>query len=268
MGELASNVGVVRRLLEAFNERDDDTVLDLVHPEVEWVPGPPEPYRGREEIRRYLGDARSAELRMETTQMRARGETVVVLGQAHVRGTDAVPLALVWQIRDGRAAHGEALPPDAPIAEPAAPEPFLIELPAVPESVPVARDAVTEWASRLGGGSADLLALQICVSEATTNVVLHAYVNVEPGAVRVSTGVRDDEVVLRVEDDGRGMVPHPESPGLGMGLPLMGRMAASLGIVSSPERERGCAVEMLFRSAHTEGVVEAGDPTRAESCRS
>ena len=64
--------------------------------------------------------------------------------------------------------------------------------------------------------------ISLAVSEAATNVVLHAYVgDSEPGPLVLSARVMDDRVHVVIRDHGRGMTPRPDSPGLGLGLPLM-----------------------------------------------
>jgi serine/threonine-protein kinase RsbW len=99
-------------------------------------------------------------------------------------------------------------------------EPLLaVDLPAVPESAPVARGAVIE---ALAGVAVDRDAVGIVVSEAVANAVMHAYRDSpEPGRVRVSVEVGDDALELAVSDDGVGMVPRIDSPGAGLGVPLM-----------------------------------------------
>jgi serine/threonine-protein kinase RsbW/stage II sporulation protein AB (anti-sigma F factor) len=259
MGELESNVDVIRRLLRAFNARDDAAVLALVDPGIVFAPlvqglDTPEPYRGEMGVRRYLAEVRRRweRLRVEPSQVRAIGDTVVVFAELEAHGeADALraPVTSVWRVREGRVAHGVLVSRDSDAAHPAAPAPFLVEVPATPASVAEARDAVEEWAEELGASPAEIAALRLCVSEAVTNSILHAYLDCPPGLVRVSALAEGGEVVLSVEDEGCGMRPHPDSPGLGMGLPLMGQMAGSLNIVSVPERARGCCLRMTFRVA-------------------
>lgn len=264
MGELESNVDVVRRLLRAFNARDDDAVLALVDPGIVFAPlvrglDTREPYRGEDGVRRYLAEVRRRweRLRVEPSQVRAIGDTVVVFAELEAHGeADSLgaPVTSVWRVREGRVAHGVLVSRDSDVAHPGAAEPFLVEVPAAPASVAEARDAVAEWAEELGASRAEVAALRLCVSEAVTNSIVHAYLDCPPGLVRVSALADGDEVVLSVEDEGCGMRPHPDSPGLGMGLPLMGQMAGSLNIVSVPERARGCCLRMTFRVAALGGA--------------
>ena len=99
--------------------------------------------------------------------------------------------------------------------------------PAVAASVAEARAAVTTFAQS-AGATADALA---AVSLAVTNAVLHAYLDREtPGTVEVRARREDDHVVVVVADEGRGMLPRTDSPGLGLGLPLIAQMTKSLEV--------------------------------------
>ena len=102
-----------------------------------------------------------------------------------------------------------------------------LELPAVPESAPSVRHAVIRM---LDGLDFDLWPVGIVVSEAVTNVVLHAYRDGESGRVRVSASLQDSVLTLVVADDGVGISPNPDSPGLGVGLALIGSLAEHMEI--------------------------------------
>src|SRR3954454_11227362 len=100
---------------------------------------------------------------------------------------------------------------------------LAVDLPAVPESAPLARGAVME---ALTGVAVDRDAVGVVVSEAVANAIMHAYRDrVEPGRVRVSVGVDGESLELAVSDDGLGMSPRPDSPGAGLGVPLMAGFA-------------------------------------------
>jgi two-component sensor histidine kinase len=68
------------------------------------------------------------------------------------------------------------------------------------------------------------------VSEAISNAIVHAFVERdEPGIVKVIAHPDgDDALCVIVSDDGGGMKPRTDSPGLGIGLPLMTQMTQSL----------------------------------------
>lgn len=106
-------------------------------------------------------------------------------------------------------------------------------LPAVPASVPVLRAAVAEFILAAGVRGNHVDAVKLAVSEAVTNAVMHAYVDAdEPGEVHVATCLRDGTVFVTVSDDGMGMTPRLDSPGLGVGLPFIADTADTLDIAS------------------------------------
>src|SRR6476469_3495553 len=107
-------------------------------------------------------------------------------------------------------------------------------LPAREASVPELRGAVQDFAERAGAAKSLLLDLALAVSEAVTNAVIHAFIDRDPGTVRVTASTRAGEIVIVVTDDGRGMQPRPDSPGLGMGLPLIGQLSAHFDIRVPP----------------------------------
>ena len=125
---------------------------------------------------------------------------------------------------------------------------FRRALPAVPSSVTALRHAVADFVVDAGVGEPVLTGVKLAVSEAVTNVVVHAYVGAErPGEVRVRASVSDDEVLVTVSDDGCGMVPRLDSPGLGVGLPFIAHTADTLDIDHNDGG--GTELRMTFRIA-------------------
>jgi len=93
-----------------------------------------------------------------------------------------------------------------------------------PENVPFVRQAVLDFAADHGIVEPRLTDVRLAVSEAVTNAVVHAFPGrSEPGTVEVLVRVRADgrQVEVVVRDNGSGMAPRPDSPGLGLGLPLI-----------------------------------------------
>ena len=119
-------------------------------------------------------------------------------------------------------------------------------LPAVPASVPVLRAAVAAVVVAAGVGAPHVDAVKLAVSEAVTNAVMHAYVDDdEPGEVRVATCLREGEIRVVVSDDGHGMMPRLDSPGLGVGLPFIADTADTLDIAGG--EGGGTVLRMSFR---------------------
>jgi anti-sigma regulatory factor (Ser/Thr protein kinase) len=116
----------------------------------------------------------------------------------------------------------------------------------VPASVAEARRAVEEFAAASGVGSDTLAALRVAVAEAVDNAVLHAYLDApEAGLVHVTAECEEDSMWVAVSDEGRGMIPRPDSPGIGLGLPLIARMTAGFEL---QERDGGgTELKMRFR---------------------
>ena len=90
--------------------------------------------------------------------------------------------------------------------------------------------------------------LRLATSEAVTNTVLHAFREaLAPGEVTGS--IKLDEpaarITLTVTDDGMGMSPRPDSPGLGHGLALIGRVAEEMTVRRGP-RGLGTQIRMTF----------------------
>ena len=106
--------------------------------------------------------------------------------------------------------------------------------PAVPASVPAARRAVTVYLNAVEAGDPPTSDIALALSEAVSNAVLHAYVDRPCGDVRVSVGMTEAEVAVVIEDDGRGMRPRPDSPGLGLGLPVIAMLAERTDTRSTP----------------------------------
>jgi len=131
----------------------------------------------------------------------------------------------------------------------------LLELSLPAEPVSCAR-ARREIRAALYGAPVDVAAVELAVSEAVSNAVLHAYrersgATAEP-RVRVRLTEDDEGVRILVNDDGVGMSARDDSPGLGVRLRLMTKLSDQLLIVQG---EVGTRVHMRFSFADTE-VVE------------
>jgi len=105
------------------------------------------------------------------------------------------------------------------------------------------RKAVVAFAQELGFDDTSQIAL--AVSEAITNAVVHAYRDCEVGDVRVVACDKPESLVVVVRDYGAGMLPRADSPGLGLGLPLISTMTDDLQIEAADGT--GTLLRMHFR---------------------
>ena len=119
-----------------------------------------------------------------------------------------------------------------------------LTLPARPENVAVARHAIGGFADVLEVPDQTLADVKLAVTEACTNVVVHAYPNGE-GPMALRATVVDGVLRVTIADDGRGTLPRADSPGLGLGLPLSAPLAESLELgTGDDDRTEVC---MTFR---------------------
>jgi len=119
-------------------------------------------------------------------------------------------------------------------------------LPAVPSTVTALRTAVATFVTEAGLGEPLLTGVKLAVSEAVTNAVMHAYADAEqPGEVRLVARLDGDRVHVTVSDDGCGMIPRLDSPGLGVGLPFIAYAADTLDIEQGDAG--GTELRMSFR---------------------
>lgn len=125
-------------------------------------------------------------------------------------------------------------------------------VPAEPESVAGIRRAVKGFCSERGVDERVAGDIAIAVSEALSNAVVHAYVGQTRGSVEVVVEIGDDEAVVRVTDSGRGMQAHPDSPGLGVGLPMIGRLARDVSIGEGGGGQ-GTEIRMTFAAPGARG---------------
>jgi serine/threonine-protein kinase RsbW len=103
-----------------------------------------------------------------------------------------------------------------------------LKLPARAENVAVVRHAFGGFAEALSVDEQTLADIKLAITEACTNVVIHAYDDDEDGALEVDASIDDRRLIVVIRDRGRGIVPRPDSPGLGLGLPLIATLAESL----------------------------------------
>lgn len=127
-------------------------------------------------------------------------------------------------------------------------------LPARPESVTVVRQALSGLADVNGWGSTFLTDAKIAVSEASTNVVVHAYPDGVQGTLSVTMTLNDYRLVVVVRDQGVGITPrlNDMSAGLGLGLPLIAALSTEVQIKSTDEGHTEVTMVLLVPNEEQE----------------
>jgi serine/threonine-protein kinase RsbW len=87
-------------------------------------------------------------------------------------------------------------------------------------------------------------AVKLAVTEAASNVVVHGYRDRPVGEFTLAVDATNGRLRVTVRDKGCGMRPRTDSPGAGLGLPLIARVAATLSVTTPPDG--GTEVEMTF----------------------
>src|ERR1700733_6451430 len=116
--------------------------------------------------------------------------------------------------------------------------------PALPESVPIARRALTAVAVAAGAAGERLEEIRLAISEAMTNAVVPAYRNGASGRFHVTAAVASGELWVLIGDDGRGMHAWNDSNGLGIGLGLISGLSDDFMIAT--RASGGTEVQMRF----------------------
>jgi serine/threonine-protein kinase RsbW len=116
--------------------------------------------------------------------------------------------------------------------------------PAVADSLASLRREVCAFAARCG--VRDEPAVALAVSEAATNAIVHAFPGRDDGEIAVEVYCEDDHLCVIVADTGGGMKPRPDSPGLGLGLPLIAQLTDRFEVDSG---EDGTRVLLRFARA-------------------
>ena len=119
-------------------------------------------------------------------------------------------------------------------------------VPAVASHVAQVRQWVMDFADTNGVAEPRLSDIRLAVSEAVSNAVVHAFRGVGGnGTIIVAVAMREGEWIdVRVTDDGSGMAARDDSPGAGLGLPLIRHLADQFDYGSPPD---GVGTELWMR---------------------
>jgi serine/threonine-protein kinase RsbW len=111
---------------------------------------------------------------------------------------------------------------------------FSERYPASALSVPMARHAVLDALAAAGFPDSDFQSrVALALTEATSNVVRHAYPQVENEHMEVVINQTAGAVVIAITDHGAGMDTRSELPGMGLGLAIMRTQTTNLEIASN-----------------------------------
>ena len=141
-----------------------------------------------------------------------------------------------------------------------APE-VVLSMPARAEGVGVVRQALAGMADALAFDPAVLSDMKMAVTEACTNVVVHAY-DEEAGQLEVAMLAGEEDLTIVVRDHGAGIQPKPartEPPALGLGLPLIAALSDAFELRGTAGH--GTEVRMTFAYARDGDPVEANPVT-------
>lgn len=128
--------------------------------------------------------------------------------------------------------------------EPTTPD-IELTLPARPENVAVVRHAFGALGDVLELDSQVLSDIKLAITEACTNVVVHAYEADADGPMQVTAAIDGDRLTVAVRDQGRGIAPRADSPGLGLGLPLIATLTETVEL--GRDDDEHTEVRMVFR---------------------
>lgn len=116
---------------------------------------------------------------------------------------------------------------------------------AEPDQIAVLRREAASFGFEIGMEREALDDLRTAVSEAATNVVVHAYGgNSNAGVMRMELAVRGDRLLVRLRDYGVGVCGRPAGIRKGVGLRVIAALADSFELRRCPEG--GTEARMAF----------------------
>ena len=124
----------------------------------------------------------------------------------------------------------------------------------------MARRVIAEFCERCGLPAALIDDVKLVVTEACTNVVLHAYEETAPRAAtfEVHARLESGQLLVCVSDEGRGIGAPTSNRGLGLGLRLALQLA---GGVQACEGADGRGTRLMMRFAVPDPAATCHDET-------
>jgi serine/threonine-protein kinase RsbW len=138
------------------------------------------------------------------------------------------------------------------------PKGLQIKLPAKAENVPVIRHALSGMAELIGMDEIGLADLKTVVTEACTNVVVHAYPNGD-GPLLVEAEPDEEGLTVIVRDNGSGISPEADSDraSLKLGLSLIAALSSSFSISGGLDRGTEVMMRVPLQGGGTNGKTGA-----------
>lgn len=131
-----------------------------------------------------------------------------------------------------------------------------LSMPARAEGVGVVRQALAGLADALDYDHSTLGDMKAAVTEACTNVVLHAYARQDvEGALEIDVVTDPEQLTVVVRDHGQGITAaRRQDPSLGLGLPLIAALSDACEV--RPGQRGGTEVEMSFLAVRDHDPVD------------
>lgn len=117
-----------------------------------------------------------------------------------------------------------------------------------------ARVAVAAFVAQLDPTIDEMSDVKTAVSEAVTNCIIHGYESKEDGIIRIETEIKDREVVISIEDKGKGIddiaqameplyTSRPDLERSGMGFTVMETFMDDLKV----ESKKGMGTKVVIK---------------------
>lgn len=122
-----------------------------------------------------------------------------------------------------------------------------------------ARVAVAAFASQLDPTIEEITDIKTAVSEAVTNAIIHGYENNEEGIVSIEATMKDKELTIIIQDQGKGIedvslalqplyTSRPDLERSGMGFTVMETFMDSLQVSSEKNKGTRVILKKAFKS--------------------
>lgn len=109
---------------------------------------------------------------------------------------------------------------------------MYLEFPSKPENVAFARTAVAAFVSQLDPTVPELADISTAISEAMTNIVVHAYPDTE-GLIIIKTQLQGQQILIEVKDNGCGISDPDSARRFGATTCSQERMGIGLSLIEA-----------------------------------